>query len=468
MGDPETAPPAEGEDAPPPTMTAKLERSGTYKLDANTCKCVTAAAAPAGAQTYSNPPTCRPIQTWTEGIGPGPGNRQATEARHAAFAPVTAYTALPGAPPGAQGATGQSYAPPAGPPPLGLDTLEFCRAALVLIISSDLAGMKNANADCWSHCGSLSGSCGFCGTGKCCRAGWKGGEHECLVGEGGAAHTCVAGAVCNGTEVVVPAGSSKFNDKEFIVPGASWCSALPVNPQGAGWQDTFSAFLSHPDTLHVQRVDTTAGWGQDLRIKCCVPPTKDQAIKCQDTVVTVGTSKFQETELVVPGVSACASTAANPQNPNWPDKFSVDVHGDTVHVKRTDAPAGWGQNLQFHCCLALLKLEPGKLNLPGSVQKNIEVQGVNSCSSTPANPQNPGWKDRFEVDTSVPGTVGVRRMDANAAWGQDLKLHCSIGKDSLGAKKDYSGLLHPGETDALHAAVLLCILSGLLVGLRSF
>ena len=32
--------------------------------------------------------------------------------------------------------------------------------------------MANSGANCWGNCGSASGTCAWCGTGKCCRVGW--------------------------------------------------------------------------------------------------------------------------------------------------------------------------------------------------------------------------------------------------------------------------------------------------------
>ena len=40
-------------------------------------------------------------------------------------------------------------------------------------------------------------------------------------------------------------------------------------------------------------------------------------------------------------------TPVNRQDPKWTDKFSVEMDGHMVHVKRIDKDAGWGQNLQF-------------------------------------------------------------------------------------------------------------------------
>ena len=51
--------------------------------------------------------------------------------------------------------------------------------------------LLNMGADCWGGCRE-SGLCSWCGDGKCCRRGWKGGERGCAAGEGGEGHhTCI-------------------------------------------------------------------------------------------------------------------------------------------------------------------------------------------------------------------------------------------------------------------------------------
>jgi len=56
-----------------------------------------------------------------------------------------------------------------------------------------LVGLKNAGVNCWNNCGSKSGTCSFCGTGKCCRRGYWGDRGDCGWDEGGSwHHACVA------------------------------------------------------------------------------------------------------------------------------------------------------------------------------------------------------------------------------------------------------------------------------------
>merc|ERR1719412_2625539 len=63
------------------------------------------------------------------------------------------------------------------------------------------AGLKNGGKNCWDHCGHRSGMCKWCGTGACCRNGWKGqgGNSGCGKNQGGADyHACVVPNVMNG------------------------------------------------------------------------------------------------------------------------------------------------------------------------------------------------------------------------------------------------------------------------------
>ena len=55
------------------------------------------------------------------------------------------------------------------------------------------SALLNAGMDCWDRCQSKQGPCSFCGTGMCCRKGWKDTSNGCdgtLGGEG--KHVCVS------------------------------------------------------------------------------------------------------------------------------------------------------------------------------------------------------------------------------------------------------------------------------------
>eukprot|EP01045_Picozoa_sp_COSAG04_P005038 COSAG04_NODE_228_length_19279_cov_89.380970_5_plen_1262_part_00 len=64
-------------------------------------------------------------------------------------------------------------------------------AVFVLVLPT-----TNANdQECWSMCDEKSGPCSFCGVGKCCRKGYKGGENGCGADEGMVDHHgCVGDA----------------------------------------------------------------------------------------------------------------------------------------------------------------------------------------------------------------------------------------------------------------------------------
>jgi hypothetical protein len=57
-----------------------------------------------------------------------------------------------------------------------------------------LEGLKNAGEDCWDACDKNQGPCSWCGTGICCRYGWRDTSNGCdgTVGIQGKRHVCVA------------------------------------------------------------------------------------------------------------------------------------------------------------------------------------------------------------------------------------------------------------------------------------
>jgi len=55
------------------------------------------------------------------------------------------------------------------------------------------SGLQNAGKDCWEGCRTKQGQCSWCGTGSCCRMGWKGNGCDGTMGILGKGHVCVAG-----------------------------------------------------------------------------------------------------------------------------------------------------------------------------------------------------------------------------------------------------------------------------------
>jgi len=54
------------------------------------------------------------------------------------------------------------------------------------------SGLKNYKEECFPSCGSKSGSCAFCGTGKCCRNGYTpAGDCAATDGISSTGHYCV-------------------------------------------------------------------------------------------------------------------------------------------------------------------------------------------------------------------------------------------------------------------------------------
>lgn len=67
--------------------------------------------------------------------------------------------------------------------------------------------------------------------------------------------------------------------------------------------------------------------------------------------ITVGTSNSNTKEVELPRADLrCEDSPRNPQRPEWTDKFSVAVQGQSMTVKRTDKSTGWAQLVQIKCC----------------------------------------------------------------------------------------------------------------------
>tara|TARA_B100000424_G_C22944412_1_gene502585 strand:+ start:2857 stop:5037 length:2181 start_codon:yes stop_codon:yes gene_type:complete len=100
--------------------------------------------------------------------------------------------------------------------------------------------------------------------------------------------------------------------------------------------------------------------------------------KKEDELITinVGQSRRQRTKKVsLPYDNMIVSPyALNEQNPRWGDRFEVKVNGRELTVTRTDANAGWGQNL---------KLQGIRTDIPSTnnVQEGPKMEML-SCSKT--------------------------------------------------------------------------------------
>lgn len=62
-----------------------------------------------------------------------------------------------------------------------------------------------------------------------------------------------------------------------------------------------------------------------------------------------------------------------------------------------------------------------------------------SFDTTPKNPQNPNWKDRFEVKIIPGNKLQVTRLDSNSGWGQNLVLEGLKCQDGCELKEIYVG-----------------------------
>jgi len=89
--------------------------------------------------------------------------------------------------------------------------------------------LMHKGEDCWKDCGK-SGPCSWCGTGKCCRQGYNGGENGCAVDEGGQdKHVCIS------------ASQQTRNEALATAPPSAASATLPPSISFSGGQ----TFLMH-------------------------------------------------------------------------------------------------------------------------------------------------------------------------------------------------------------------------------
>jgi hypothetical protein len=258
-------------------------------------------------------------------------------------------------------------------------------------------------------------------------------------------------------------GSSSSNSKKIRLPATNMTvSPTPLNPQLSEWKDTFKVDIDVYDGdgawATVTRTDQPHGWDQNLILMATTTiasraPRKDLShIDTTNRTTTTTTTtksikpKKQKVTIINVGVSnqptkvvnlpkphmIVSSTPSNFQRPGWKDTFEVNVSGNKLHVRRSDKPCGWGQNLQFK---AIPDPKWDKIinvgSSPSSNSKKVLLPDINmAVSRYPVNKQGMFWKDSFKVD--VDGIhATITRVDSDGGWGQDLVLYGrEIGKNS--------------------------------------
>jgi len=133
----------------------------------------------------------------------------------------------------------------------------------------------------------------------------------------------------------------------------------------------------------------------------------------------------------------CSNAPVNEQQQHWPDRFSAEVDGPFVTVKRVDDFDLWSQDLEIECCTFFntatgwenVHVGPGlEGDLNQARQKVVHVGEGMQCGNLPINEQNPEWEDKFH--TVVNGDkLLVKRVDTGGAaiWAQDLQIRCVRG-----------------------------------------
>ena len=108
--------------------------------------------------------------------------------------------------------------------------------------------------------------------------------------------------------------------------------------------------------------------------------------------IHVGSSNSKEKVVTLPNSDMTVNNwQVNAQNPSWGDRFSVKVNGNQLTVTRTDANAGWGEDLYLE---GIVQPDPSKVG-PAIVQlscNNKYVYGLDTNKNTWRRPINGSGK----------------------------------------------------------------------------
>jgi len=133
---------------------------------------------------------------------------------------------------------------PAKPPPKPEPKAEPAKA--------DKKGLAHGGEDCYMNCSQSSGPCPWCGSGKCCRKGFKDGENGCGITEGGeTTHQCVASTEKEEPIVVPPLTV----DRELIAMSTTMICIMML---------TFQFFLIYTAIFAAQMLQNLR-WGRPRR-----------------------------------------------------------------------------------------------------------------------------------------------------------------------------------------------------------
>lgn len=109
-------------------------------------------------------------------------------------------------------------------------------------------------------------------------------------------------------------------------------SESPVAKSSRHYDDVMFAEVKSPDAVKM-----AANIAQHASLMC--------------ETIHAGPSVTNSKKVLMPRAGmSCDGKPRNPQRPEWTDRFSTEVDGDSLVVRRTDAGSGWQQHLSFKCC----------------------------------------------------------------------------------------------------------------------
>ena len=150
----------------------------------------------------------------------------------------------------------------------------------------------------------------------------------------------------------------------------------------------------------------------------------------KEWVIYVGASPRSNTKIVelpVPGLRV-SPTPVNPQQPNWKDKFEVDVQGTTLTVRRLRG-FNWGQPLELRAWQ-----DPAAVNAlptPAPALGGAPRYADPVAFSRPAARQELVMIDSLHSNTEMlqPGLFGLRQQWAQEPNGFVREIHVHVSGD---------------------------------------
>jgi hypothetical protein len=163
------------------------------------------------------------------------------------------------------------------------------------------------------------------------------------------------------------------------------------------------------------------------------------------TVIHIGSSGVNPTEIPVDGLLSCDADPAvpvNTQEDGWGDTFSVHLddkrRGQTLLVTRTDADAGWGQDLEISCVAN------------GAITGLIQL--VDQCEAIPVTEAIDmiddllGHCDTVQLDCSPSGCRGGPPLQCAQLDGAPTGITTLAEVITIGEEVSYNGMCN-GDVD---------------------